>query len=367
MRRLPVAAIALAIAATSIAVIGAVAGAGAQACSSGQPGPVGGVPGQLVPLFQGAAARYQLGPQGAAILAAINSVESDFGRSNLPGVHAGANSAGAEGPMQFLAGTWRTAAVNAPGDPPGQPPNVYDEPDAVYSAAHYLATNGLTANPSSWQNAIWQYNHADWYVSEVLGRAHSYYSQGLKSAGSTTVPVSWPGAESCAVNPTGYVNPFARVPKGHLVPERIDMGVDYADNSPDPILALGTAIVSYAGPDPGWENGSSVNYQLTDGPYAGRYVYLAESIVPTVHTGEHITAGQQIASFAEPNVHGIETGWAAGPGRPVTKAETLGQQATNGDPGNNRTWCGSNFSQLLAALGAPPGLLEGRAVVGAGC
>ena len=126
MRRLPIVTIGLAASAMSIAIIGAVAGAGAQACSSTQAGPVGGVPAQLVPLFQGAAARYRLGPEGAAILAAINYVESDFDQSNLPGVHSGTNYAGAEGPMQFLAGTWQTAGVNAPGDSPGQPPNVYD-------------------------------------------------------------------------------------------------------------------------------------------------------------------------------------------------------------------------------------------------
>jgi hypothetical protein len=173
---------------------------------------------------------------------------------------------------------------------------------------------------------------------------------------------------SCSVTSAGgYVNPFARVPPGHLVAERIDMGVDYADNSPDPILAIGDAIISYAGPDPGWMNAYSVNYQLTDGPYRGRYVYVAESITPTVKTGDHVAAGEQIAAFAEPNVHGTETGWAAGPGRPAPKAAILGQQSQAGDPGNNLTWCGSSMSQLLAQLGTPPGLSEGRPVIGTGC
>ena len=34
------------------------------------------------------------------VLAAIGTVESDNGQSNLPGVHSGANVAGAEGPME---------------------------------------------------------------------------------------------------------------------------------------------------------------------------------------------------------------------------------------------------------------------------
>jgi hypothetical protein len=150
---------------------GASAGAGAE--------PVGGVPAALIAVFQGAAARYQLGPHGASILAAINDVETTFGQSDLPGVHSGANYAGAEGPMQFLAGTWRTDAVNAPGDAPGQPPNVYDEADAVYGGAHYLHDLGMTASPASWPGAIFGYNHSLDYVQEALAHASTDYTQGL--------------------------------------------------------------------------------------------------------------------------------------------------------------------------------------------
>jgi len=372
MRRLALVVVGLPSLAVAVAIVAAIAGAGAQACTSRQSGPVGGVPLQLVSLFQGAASKYDLGPEGASILAAINYEESQFD-SNEPGVRSGANTAGAAGPMQIGIGgtagdTWDRVKVNAPGDPPGRPPNVYDEADAVYSAAHYLALNGLTANPGTWHNAIWAYNHADWYVTAVLDRAHSYYAQGLRTSNSGAVFVSSPSPMSCPVTSAGgYVNPFARVPPGHLVAERIDMGVDYADNSPDPILAIGDATISYAGPDPGWENGYSVNYELVDGPYQGHYIYVAESVTPTVHTGQRVIGGAQVAAFAEPNVHGTETGWAAGPGRPVAKAAVLGQQAEAGDPGSNLTWCGNSMSQLLAQLGAPPGLSEGRSVVGTGC
>ena len=352
--------------AMALVVLAAVAGFAAQACTAAA-GPVGGIPGALVPVFQGAASRYALGPEGAAILAAINYEESDFGHSTLPGVRSGANPAGAAGPMQIGIGgaagdTWDGVKVAAPGDPPGRGPDVYDEADAVYSAAHYLAEEGMTADPSTWQRAIYGYNHAAWYVQAVLSRAQAYYQRGLSAAGAATA-VSWPGPQRCPVQAGSYANPFADVPAGHLVPERIDQGVDYADNAADPILALGDAVVTYAGPDAGWY-GDSVNYTLADGPYAGRYVYLAESVSPTVHAGQHVVAGQEIATFAEPNVHGIETGWAAGPGLVVAKASTLGQQARGQDPGDDRSYCGNAFSALLAQLGAPPGLVEGRPVVG---
>jgi hypothetical protein len=40
------------------------------------------------------------------VLAAIGTIESDNGQSDLPGVHSGANAAGAEGPMHFEPATF---------------------------------------------------------------------------------------------------------------------------------------------------------------------------------------------------------------------------------------------------------------------
>ena len=149
-------------------------------------GPVGGVPAADIPIFQGAAAEFALGDRGPSILAAINYVESTFDTSTLPGVHSGTNRAGAAGPMQIgvdgqAGDTWDTIKVNAPGDPPGQPPNVYDEADAVYSAAHYLQASGA---PGDWPGAIFTYNHSSAYVQQVLSLAAGYYTQGLTAQGS---------------------------------------------------------------------------------------------------------------------------------------------------------------------------------------
>ena len=151
---------------------------------------MGGVPAADVAIFQGAAAQYGLGDRGPSILAAINYIESTFDTSTLPGVHSGTNRAGAAGPMQIgvdgTAGdTWDTIKVNAPGDPPGQPPNVYDEADAVYSAANYLHNSGA---PGDWPGAIFTYNHSSAYVQQVLSLAAGYYSQGLTAQGSAGSP-----------------------------------------------------------------------------------------------------------------------------------------------------------------------------------
>jgi cell wall-associated NlpC family hydrolase len=118
------------------------------------------------------------------IPAAIGKVESDFGRSHLPGVHSGMNSAGAAGPMQmgiggragptFYAYDHPVPADMAPTPPGGStPPSPYDSTDAIYAAARYLCTNGA-GNPPTVRQAIWNYNHSDAYVDRVLRLSVSY-------------------------------------------------------------------------------------------------------------------------------------------------------------------------------------------------
>ncbi|MFD0690937.1 C40 family peptidase [Actinomadura fibrosa] len=105
------------------------------------------------------------------VLAAIGSIESDHGRSTAPGVHSGQNTAGAGGPMQFLATTWNTYGID--GDHDGRKDR-YNPADAIHGAAHYLCANGAGNGGHHLYQAIWRYNHADWYVRKVLAQAHRY-------------------------------------------------------------------------------------------------------------------------------------------------------------------------------------------------
>ena len=106
------------------------------------------------------------------VLAGIGKVESDHGRSTLPGVHSGTNFAGAEGPMQFLPGTFGEFAVNAD---PGQPLSPYDPADAIFTAARMLCADGAHGGSTAGiEQAIFAYNHADWYVREVMSWAETY-------------------------------------------------------------------------------------------------------------------------------------------------------------------------------------------------
>ena len=111
------------------------------------------------------------------ILAGIGKVESDDGQTTLPGVNSGANAFGAAGPMQIgiegaSGDAWATYATVEDGNPPA---NVYDPADAIAAAAKYLIAHGVQQNVPA---AIFAYNHADWYVQEVLSWASTYASGG---------------------------------------------------------------------------------------------------------------------------------------------------------------------------------------------
>jgi hypothetical protein len=96
------------------------------------------------------------------VLAAIGTVESRNGADTRT------SSAGARGPMQFLPSTWAGYGVDADDDGRAD----IDNPvDAVYSAARYLCSWGAGLGGQSLADAIWAYNHADWYVRQVIALA----------------------------------------------------------------------------------------------------------------------------------------------------------------------------------------------------
>jgi cell wall-associated NlpC family hydrolase len=127
------------------------------------------VPLVMLALYQEAAATCSGLPW--TVVAAIGTIESDSGRSTLPGVHSGANPAGAEGPMQFEPATF--AAYDEPVPSGGAvPPTPYDPTDAVYAAARLLCANGA-AGGADIPGAIYAYNHSAAYVSQVLTQAQA--------------------------------------------------------------------------------------------------------------------------------------------------------------------------------------------------
>ncbi len=119
-------------------------------------------PAFLIPIYMEAGRRYHIPWE---VLAGINAIETDYGRD------LSTSSSGAIGWMQFMPGTWREYGLAADGH---SVPNPFDPRDAIFSAARYLAANGAT---SSLSGSIFAYNHATWYVDQVLARARAIASQ----------------------------------------------------------------------------------------------------------------------------------------------------------------------------------------------
>jgi soluble lytic murein transglycosylase-like protein len=114
------------------------------------------IPPFLLPIYQAAGSAYGVPWQ---ILAAINEVETDYGRD------LSVSSAGAEGWMQFLPSSWETYAVDANGDGFKDP---YNPADAIFTAARYLRAAGAATDL---RGAVFSYNHSQAYVESVLLRA----------------------------------------------------------------------------------------------------------------------------------------------------------------------------------------------------
>jgi hypothetical protein len=117
------------------------------------------IPPFLLPIYQACGTEYGIPWE---VLASINKIETGFG-TNL-----NISTAGAMGWMQFLPSSWEAFGLDANGDGKKDP---YNPVDAICAAAHYLKLAGGNENL---YDAIFAYNHADWYVQEVLLYARAY-------------------------------------------------------------------------------------------------------------------------------------------------------------------------------------------------
>jgi peptidoglycan DL-endopeptidase CwlO len=138
------------------------------------------------------------------ILAGIGTVESDNGRTTLPGVHSGSNAFGAAGPMQIGIGgaagnVWGGLPVHparevvngvATDEDGGPDASVYDPADAIAGAAKDLLGSQVQTNPAA---AIFAYNHLQSYVQSVL-----YYAGAYAGGNYSVVSASMPSGSSAA-------------------------------------------------------------------------------------------------------------------------------------------------------------------------
>jgi hypothetical protein len=129
------------------------------------------IPPFLLPIYQACGTEYDIPWE---VLASINKIETAFG------TNMGPSTAGAVGWMQFLPSSWEEYGLDANGDGHKDP---YNPVDAICAAAHYLKVAG---GSNDLYHAIFAYNHADWYVQEVLLYARAYGKLPTQLVGSLT-------------------------------------------------------------------------------------------------------------------------------------------------------------------------------------
>jgi hypothetical protein len=274
---------------------------------------------------------FHTAPTGQQALLAWDSLPDTSGRSEQDGVmidysdDAGylvANtvtngSAGQQvlaGPFSLPIGTWFALQVR----------QLLGSGSAAYSDV-YL--NGRLVAASRAQN----------FSAQQI--AHVRYGIVGLSSDAAQGPVALDFDQASAADYTGYVDPFGG---DRYVTGRTDMGVDFCLSPGEPIRAVGDGIVVGIWPD--WfRHQPYIWYQLLDGPYAGRYVYVAEQIRRLARIGTQLTTGQPLAYYKKSGTC-VETGWSAANGSTlahVTTGYTEGQVTRSG------VW----FAHFLSSLG----------------
>lgn len=188
-----------------------------------------GIPRNYLRLYKQAAQEYGV-PWN--VLAGIGRVETNHGRLDAQGVTSGENFAGAGGPMQFLEPTWDTYGVDGNGD---GTVDRYDPADAIPAAANYLAASGA---PADLWDAIFAYNHASWYVEDVLHWATRY-----ANGGALAVAANF--SETCAQEALGPV-PEGQV--GQVIAyarEQLDDPYVWGAEGPDAFDCSGLMLRAY--------------------------------------------------------------------------------------------------------------------------
>lgn len=280
------------------------------------------IPAQLLPVYQAAARTRCSMPW--EILAAIGKIETDHGRSTLPGVASGENAAGAGGPMQFLQATWDVYGHDGDGD---GIKDRYNAVDAIWGAANYLCASGASTRPEAGdaatyvlrlQAALFVYNPSDVYVADVLAMAATYRAVGT-GVGATDV-------NALLANPRLTLSSYARADlQAGVIDQRVVDFLGWAiQRHSITVSALKTGHDQYVSGTDRISNhfyGRAVDVAAVDGD-----AYRPSCIPCRVFTEETIALG-----IGRPNEIGQPWGDVVGPPGVFTDADHLDHEHAGWD------------------------------------
>ena len=272
------------------------------------------IPSEFMPIYQAAGKQYGV-PWN--LLAAHHKVETSF--SSLENM---TSTVGAIGHMQFMPLTWigwnypggsRLGNASIPkeiltnpklikkyggygtdgnGDGKADPWNIHD---AIYSAARYLAANG--AKDGNIKKAVYAYNHADWYVDEVLQYANTFAnmeesSQPVSGKGGFTWPVPFTDRVTSVFGMR--IHPIKKTEKFHN-------GIDIAAAGVNgkPVVAFAAGKVTYSGFIGGYGQTVIISHSNGQESLYGHLSSLA------VKTGQKVKSGVKVGAVGST---GLSTG-----------------------------------------------------------
>jgi hypothetical protein len=275
------------------------------------------VPPFLLPIFEAAGTAYGIPWQ---VLAAINEVETDYGRD------LSVSSAGAEGWMQFLPSEWAQYGVDANGDGWEDP---YNPADAIFAAAKYLRAAGGNTNIKA---AIFSYNHSQAYVESVMLRARLLGGTPSELLGAITGLTE---ARFPVHAASHYSDGFQTIPAVGSTPARTLVGTTIYSQAGAPVIAVADSEVVQIGDSP-----SLGHFVALRDAYGNTYVYAQLGEVASVYP------------VLEPHIHSARSPRIAR--HSVKREQAPGGPATAGAQPRSPLSEGAAVSGL--ALGAAAGL-----------
>ena len=267
----------------------------------------------LLPIYQAAGTAYGIPWQ---VLAAINQVETDYGRD------LSVSSAGAEGWMQFLPAEWAQYGVDANGDGFKDP---YNPADAIFAAARYLKAAG---GETDIRAAVLSYNHSQAYVESVMLRAQLLGGTPSQLLGAVTGLTE---ARFPVHAPSHYSDGFATVPASGASPAgepKTLVGTTIYSQQGAPVIAVQDGEIVASGETP-----SLGRYVTLRDAYGNTYTYAelggVATLYPVLEPHEHTAVSARIASSSgssEPAPSGPASAGAQ-PRSPLSEGATVSSLA----------------------------------------
>ncbi|MFC0273741.1 peptidoglycan DD-metalloendopeptidase family protein [Metabacillus herbersteinensis] len=262
--------------------------------------PGNGVPAQYLEMYLAAEKKYGV---DWYTLAAVHFVETGFS------THATmVSGVGAQSHMQFMPATWvgwkyniggglvssslditslgviksgNGYGVDGDGDGKADPWNLSD---AISTAAHYLSKNKYATDP---RGAVFQYNHANWYVEKVMKNAQKFKTEAVYKPADGEMPTITDG---------DFMRPAAGPISSGYGPRwgKLHAGVDIAKKGTVPIVSVADGVVVRSYMSSSYGNCVIIRHNIRGKQFESLYAHMTHR---AVRDGQQVSKGQFLGNM----------------------------------------------------------------------